>query len=471
MKKIVVIIALCLIVATCLFACDRPAQNTEDNKYEIKIDYSEEKLSCEQKTTVINTYKEGIEEYVFLLSPNAYSEEAVNKAYVKKLPSYGSITISEVKLNGENAEFSVDEDGYYMSVKTIPQALDAKSEIEMKYEVVLPECNLRLGKSNGYINVSNFYPQLAVYGEEGFRKDRFFYIGDPILSDIADFSVTINLPETLVVACPGEVTESISDGVKTITAQCDDFRDFAFVANENYTVKTLESDGVTIKYYSVKGNDYTSLAADVIKTFSEAYCKYPYGDYVIAETSFSPDGMEFSGMSFVADDTDNATQTIIHETVHQWFYNVVGSDNIESPYLDEGLTTFMTEYYYVLRDEKEKFDEGMKKISDAYLSYERLQKMRGEKGDLSLNKSIYDYSEYGYSMLVYYKTAMMFNNLYETAGKARFDKAIKNYVEDNYMKRADVDSLTASFAKAMKCDVKGLIDGWCGGSVTTAKFA
>ena len=150
---------------------------------------------------------------------------------------------------------------------------------------------------------------------------------------------------------------------------------------------------------------------------------------------------------------------------------MVGSDNIESPYLDEGLTTFMTEYYYVLRDEKEKFDEGMKKISDAYLSYERLQKMRGEKGDLSLNKSIYDYSEYGYSMLVYYKTAMMFNNLYETAGKARFDKAIKNYVEDNYMKRADVDSLTASFAKAMKCDVKGLIDGWCGGSVTTAKFA
>jgi len=470
MKKIL-IAAVCIMTVLLLFACNgkTDVKNEAVTDYEIEVNFSEEGLKCSQKTTVVNNYKEGLEELVFMLCPNAYSEHTANKAYITKLSEYGGLTVSSVSVDGVNVEVTYDEDKYYMTVPVSSMPLKERRVIDIKYEVKFPACNLRLGKSGDYYNVSNFYPQIATYSDEGFRKDRFYYIGDPIVSERANFSVTVKAPEEMVVACPGEVTESVADGVKTLVATEKNMRDFAFTASKNYTVKTCEKNGVTVKYYSVGERDYSETAGNVISTFSENFGEYPYKNYVVAETDFSAEGMEFSGMSFISDEAQDFENTVIHETVHQWFYNIVGSDNVNSPYLDEGLTTFMTEYYYSLAGQEEKFSAGMNKIREAYLSYERLQKMRGEKAVLAVNKSIYDYSEYSYSMLVYYKTAMMFDHLRETAGKSKFDKAIKNYVSANYFKWGNINSLTECLQKSMNCDVEGLINGWCE-NATTATF-
>lgn len=471
MKKISAVVVLCLIAFCVLFACDKaPEAEVSGTEYKMEINFEQDQLICSQSVAVTNVYKEGLTELVFLLAPNAYSKEAVHKAYTVKLPSYGGINVGEVCVDGVKTEPVFDEDKYYMTVAIPETELNGRRVVDIKYEVTLPECSLRLGKKEDFYNVSNFYPQLAVYSEEGFRKDEFSCVGDPIISDVADFDVTLTVAESMVVACAGNVTESLADGKKVIKATEKNMRDFAFAMNENYTVKTAEKNGVTVKYYSVGDRDYSALASEVVATFSENYVEYPYKNLVLAETAFDAEGMEFSGMCFISDDAEDFENTVIHETIHQWFYNIVGSDNINSPYLDEGLTTFMSEYYYVLKGENEKFEVAMKNIENAYFSYERLQKMRGEKANLAVNKSIYGYSEYSYSMLVYYKTAMMFKHLYETAGKEKFNRAVKQYAHDNYFKRATTDSLVSAFEKGMGCEVKGLIDGWCGEATTTAKF-
>lgn len=469
MKRFFLIVVVCVAATLCLVACDN--NNTKQNsvdKYEISVDFTGETLVCRQTTTINNTYKEGLEELVFLLCPNAYSETAEHKAYTKKLSSYGGINVTDVSVAGQKTELALDDEAYYGTVKVPAMAIGDSIKVEFCYEVTLPECNLRLGKSDGYSNVSNFYPQLAVYGEEGFRRDVYSRVGDPVVSGVIDMSVEIKLPENTIAACPGKVAETVTDGVRTISAVCDDFRDFAFVAHENYSVKTTEVSGVVVKYYSVSDSDYSALAADVIETFSDAFGAYPYGEYVLAETAFSPDGMEYSGMAFLSKDSSDIEKTVIHETVHQWFYNIVGSDNINRPFLDEGLTTFMTEYYYELKGDSPKFSAGMKDIADASFSYERLIRLRGEKS--VIDKDIYSFSEYQYTMLAYYKTAMMINNLYETAGKTKFNKAIKAYVGKNYLKRADITDLVDCFNEVLNCDVSGLVSGWLGGEVVTAKF-
>jgi aminopeptidase N len=39
--------------------------------------------------------------------------------------------------------------------------------------------------------------------------------------------------------------------------------------------------------------------------------------------------------------------TVAHETGHQWFYNGVGSDQTNEPWLDESVTQYITgEYFY-----------------------------------------------------------------------------------------------------------------------------
>lgn len=470
MKRIFIIALMC-VIALLAFGCEKAEVEDNRTEYDITVDFTSEKLVCEQRTTVVNSYKEGLSELVFLLAPNAYSENAVHKAYVKKLPAYGSVTVEEVSVDGEKTSFTIDDDGYYMTVPVPSAQISERRVVDIKYEVSIPECNLRLGKSEGFYNVSGFYPQLAVFSDDEFRKDSFSYVGDPVMSDVADFTVRITVPENMTVACPGNVTETVADGQKTITASERRMRDFAFVASEKYTVKTTEKYGVTVKYFSTGDSDYGALASDVIKVFSDNFCDYPYDTYVLAETPFIADGMEFSGMSFISSDATDKEKAVVHETVHQWFYNIVGSDNVNAPYMDEGITTFMTEYFYLLNGDEGKYKEGMKAIENAYFSYEKLQKMRGEKANLAIDGSIYQYSEYAYSMLVYYKSSLMFKNLFETAGASRFNKAVKGYVADNYFRWSDADSLVGNFNKAMNCDVKGLIDAWVDGSVTTATFS
>ncbi len=38
--------------------------------------------------------------------------------------------------------------------------------------------------------------------------------------------------------------------------------------------------------------------------------------------------------------------TTIHEVVHQWFYNLVGSDQVSEPWLDEATTQYITFQYF-----------------------------------------------------------------------------------------------------------------------------
>ena len=39
----------------------------------------------------------------------------------------------------------------------------------------------------------------------------------------------------------------------------------------------------------------------------------------------------------------------VHEVVHQWFYNLVGNDQVNEPWLDESLAQYATWQYYIDR--------------------------------------------------------------------------------------------------------------------------
>ena len=47
--------------------------------------------------------------------------------------------------------------------------------------------------------------------------------------------------------------------------------------------------------------------------------------------------------------SDILESTTAHEVVHQWFYNLVGNDQLDEPWLDESMTGYQTYRYYVDR--------------------------------------------------------------------------------------------------------------------------
>ena len=474
MKKLLSLIIVCLIAVLFLSACDSNVPERDKISYEIKAELNDKILTCSQKTEVKNVYKEGLDSIVFALYPNAYADGVENPAYTAKPSSFGKVDIKKISVDGEVKTGEYNEDKTYVTVSMPAKALDESVVIDIDYEVTIPECDLRLGFNDGYYNISNFYPQVTVFENDKFRADAFSTVGDPVFSPLADFKMEITLPSTSVIAAPGEVTEINNGSKKTVGVVLSDARDAAFVIKDDYKVIEKDVDGVAVKYYYVEDEDAqgcVDTAAKAIEVFSEAFGAYPYKTFIVASTPFKEGGMEFSGLVYISDNNGDKKGTIIHETAHQWFYNLVGNDNINAAYLDEGLTTYCAEYYYLLTGDEDKYKENMADIEQAYLRYERIQRARGDKGLLSVTEPIRKYTSYQYTMLVYYKTALLFKNIYDMGDKEKFNASIRSYVENNRFGVADKEKLISAFNEGMKCDVSGIINGYLSEGTVVATFA
>jgi hypothetical protein len=88
----------------------------------------------------------------------------------------------------------------------------------------------------------------------------------------------------------------------------------------------------------------------VIEAFSFAVEKigpYPFEKLFIVRTPISLKGMEFSNMIFIADrcfnsnNKDDFAKVLYHEIFHQWFYGIIGTDQVNEPFMDEGIVNYL----------------------------------------------------------------------------------------------------------------------------------
>lgn len=474
MKKLIFVV---LIIASvlCMFACQPSEEQTDsDIIYTISLSQEENKVNCTQSTTITNVYSEGLTSLTFNLYANAYSETAVNKAYSEALSSYGGIKITSVSIAGIVCVYSYSKDNSLLYV-TIPElALDESVTVDMAYAVTLPQCDLRMGIDGNTTKLSNFYPQLAVYEDNAFREDAFSTIGDPFYSEVADYEVVITVPSETVVACSGSlISETPSDTNTVLKYSADKIRDFAIVMDNDLLCEKAVSGTTEVLYYYYEDEDPTATlkyATDALSVFGESFGAYPFETLSIVTTAFNDGGMEYGRLVYIADDVTDVEGTIVHEIAHQWWYGLVGNDSFNEAYLDEGLTCYSTLYYYKQIYGDAKYEEATKSLIDSYVLYERIQTMRKTGADLSINKSIYDFTSYQYEMLVYKKGAMMFAHIMNTMGEEKFNKALSAYVKDYSYKIATTDNLTAALTKSFGGDMAGIVNGWLGTQIRTTVF-
>ena len=80
--------------------------------------------------------------------------------------------------------------------------------------------------------------------------------------------------------------------------------------------------------------------------YSGLYGAYPYPALTVCQADFPFGGMEYPGLIFLGlpyfaeDWADTLELLIAHETAHQWFYALVGSDQYGDPWQDEALSEY-----------------------------------------------------------------------------------------------------------------------------------
>jgi hypothetical protein len=128
--------------------------------------------------------------------------------------------------------------------------------------------------------------------------------------------------------------------------------------------------------------------------------------------------MESPGLTWIPTGvgTANLSYLVHHETGHQWFYGIVGSDQAVEPFTDEAVTDFMARYV---------------------LGQRRASRCATARLDLS----IYKYSTACYYEIVYIQGGNFLDDLRKRMGNTAFWSGLRAYVAANRFKLAPTKTL------------------------------
>ena len=328
-------------LASCKREEERPA-------YHISAEYVPAAgiLYGEMTVEVPNLAEEPKEEVQFALYPNAFREDApcppLPEAYFSAAyyegESFAGIDVRE--LTGAK-EWEVSEGGEALTV-TLPEPLapGGKAQLSMKFEVMLPKMNFRLGIGEHTVNLAHFFPVLA---EE---PPAFSSVGDPFPAERADYTFSLTAPASYSIICGFEGETAEHNGRKTLSVQAQNVREVAFVLAEGMTCTEGEADGTPVEYWHFRKDASAELsaAAGSLSYFCKQFGGYAYPKYVVVETDLPLGGSEQTALSLVSSSLrgDDLTAAIVHETAHQWWYAMAGSDEVRFAWLDEGLAEYCT---------------------------------------------------------------------------------------------------------------------------------
>ena len=396
----------------------------------------------------------------FRLYPNAYrkcvvTEDKKAAAYPHGRESYGSAELSSVSCSVPVADSDVGEDGTLLTVR-LDRKLKRGERVRFVFEesVTLACVKHRLGYSDGYFFLSDFYPEVCPFSGGRFLSYDPLPYGDPFRFDNACFSLALTLPVGYECACSASETDrSVTGDAETRVFSAESTREIALVVSKKLRRATTEACGVKISYYCADGSDKQKtldVISDGISYFSERFGNFPYSSYSVVAAPFFEAGVEHAGLAVANKDLPFSARkkTILHETAHQWWFGKVGVDQVLSPWMDEGLAEYSTASYYLQRGFAAVYREMISDAEDAFSIRLALKGSEGARFDLPLTE-LAD----GYYDRVYTGGLLLFATLSEVYGIDAFHRALKAFADRFQGAVASPEDLVLSLSSSLGKDL------------------
>lgn len=409
------------------------------NKYIMDVIFDDEskRLMCNQNVEYVNNTNIALDKIYFHIYPNAFSKkefapfekDEMNQAYPNGF-NEGYIDIKNVLNNNNKLEYEIKgEKNDLLEVKIGRQLKPGeKISIDMKFNVKIPNSEGRFGYGDNTINITNWFPIACVHDDRGWNLKSYEAVGDPFYSDTSNFYVKLLIPRKYKVGCTGNIISEKSDPEKVLyEIQAKKVRDFAFILSDKFKIKKDTYKGVNINTYNLNeklSTEVTKIAKDSISIFSDLFGEYPYDTYSVIASDFYIGGMEYPTLVMIDQSLYNEKDkflleyVIAHETAHQWWYSVIGNDEISEPWLDEALTEYSTILYFEEKYGKETGDKLMKTMEVQTKNY----------NTNDIFKATTDYKDSSeYSLSVYTKGAVIFDKIRKEVGDEVFFNTLREY--------------------------------------------
>jgi Peptidase family M1 domain len=329
----------------------------------------------------------------------------------------------------------------------------------------------------GVMLLGSAFPILASRdGDDWLRKIE-LSINDAIMTDVADYEVSIQSPRDLTVFSPAlPLAVSTKEESSVSTFSLANARDFPIVAGRNLHSSEREVSGVTVRSvfraeHDVVARRVLEIATDAARIYSARFGPLPIKTISIVDAPLvaTMGSAEFSGLGIIASafyvDFDSAAMrnmpdvireqrasvqdslewAVAHVVGHQWWGISVGNDPARQPVLDEALSNWSALLYY---REMHGEERATATLEEQVRGVYRLYRTFGGE-DMEASHAAREYrNSFQYAAIVASKGALMFEALRKLLGDGKFFDALREYYRANTLEIADMDDLRGAFLAA-----------------------
>jgi hypothetical protein len=233
--------------------------------------------------------------------------------------------------------------------------------IRMEWSSRVPRTFARTGVRGRDYFVAQWFPKIGVLQDSGWNCHQ-FHAATEFFSDYGNYDVRLTVPSGWIVGATGTERErrDLGNGTTTHRYTQEDVHDFAWTTSPNYVELTEPFTHAALPSVTMRlllQPEHRSQAArhfeatrTALKSYGEWFGAYPYGHLTIVDPAWQSgaDGMEYPTLFVVGTrwlaprHATDPEDLIVHEAGHQFWYGLVGNNEVEHAWLDEGLTMFAT---------------------------------------------------------------------------------------------------------------------------------
>ncbi|MCC6542695.1 MAG: hypothetical protein IT225_10780, partial [Flavobacteriales bacterium] len=278
--------------------------------------------------------------------------------------------------------------------------------------------------------------------------------------------------------------------LKTIRYTQDRVHDFAWFADKRFIVRSsavvLPKSGRTVKTWALFTPKNATLWANAVnfvnesvRFYSEWVGDYPYDACTAIDGTISAGGgMEYPMITIIGNmgDERSLDNVIAHEVGHNWFYGILGSNERDHPWMDEGMNSFLELMYMRHRYPKSGFNLKVPGLPGASTNTKDGHRLQNElmyrlnaRRNLDQASSLYsdNFTSMNYGCMVYAKSALAFDHLLAYLGDSTMKRCLNAYFDAWRFKHPQPADVRSVFEKVVGEDLGWLFDG---AIATDAKF-
>ncbi len=229
-------------------------------------------------------------------------------------------------------------------------------DVAIDFVATLPRLFLRSGHAAPFFFVAQWFPKLAAWRDGGWHAHQ-YHATSEFAADFGSYDVTLTVPTDYVLGFTGTTVgeRANGDGTRTVQVSAERVHDFAWTADPRFVVADTRLDEVPVRFLLQPAHRdqlprYRDALHAAMARCATWFGPYPYPALTVVDPGpggFAAAGMEYPmlftvGTTWWMPDGLRLPEVLaVHEFIHQYWQGLIASDEVNEPWIDEGITSYL----------------------------------------------------------------------------------------------------------------------------------